>query len=215
MKTNMIKMSAFALVMTAGLAFASCSNPDSGKSSAEPKPAPAATTEAQTQPAEEHHKPNMNAEALEPFQCGEVQRLHTMKGVFMASQPQPADFEQAKMGGIELVVNMRHDSEIKDFHEQTVVEGAGLKYIHLPWNGADELTDEIITESRRIFREEKRPMLVHCSSGNRVGAVWMAYRVLDEGVAMEEALKEAKMVGMKTPAYETKIKAYLAKHSAK
>ncbi len=43
----------------------------------------------------------------------------------------------------------------------------------------------------------------------------MAYRVLDEGVPMTEALKEAKEVGMRTQAYEAKAVEYIKKHQSK
>lgn len=202
-------MKKFAMMMTVAalvtVGFAAC-----GTTS---KTAPKANQPtAKNAPAKvEHATPNMNAEKLEPYECGTVTRLNTLGGVFLASQPNVADIEQAAMGGIELVVNMRHESEMTDFNEKEVAEKNGMRYINLPWNGANELTDKILDEARRILREETRPMMVHCSSANRVGAVWLAYRVLDNGISYEDALAEAKVVGMKTPAYETITKAYIAK----
>ena len=51
-------------------------------------------------------------------------------------------------------------------------------------------------------------MILHCSSANRVGAVWLAHRVLDGGLKYNEALSEAKTVGLKLPAYEERVKEY-------
>jgi hypothetical protein len=42
-----------------------------------------------------------------------------------------------------------------------------------------------------------------------VGAVWLAHRVLDGGLSYDDALKEAKTVGLKTPAFEEKVKDYI------
>ncbi len=153
----------------------------------------------------------VTTEKLEPYECGTVTRLHTYKGVFLASQPKPADFEQAKKGGIKTVINLRHHKEIKDFDEQVEVAKLGLRYFNPAWNGPEELTDEKIDEIRGLLKEAERPILLHCSSANRVGTIWLAYRVLDDGLSYEEALQEAKVVGLKSPNYEAKVKDYIAR----
>jgi uncharacterized protein (TIGR01244 family) len=144
----------------------------------------------------------VTTEKLEPYSCGTVTRLHTYKGVFLASQPAPADFEQAKKGGVKTVVNLRHPSEVKEFDEQKVVGDLGLAYHNVPWSGPAELTDEKFSEVRKLLREVERPVLLHCASANRVGAMWLAYRVLDEGATIDEATAEARIVGLKSPELE-------------
>lgn len=154
----------------------------------------------------------ITTDQLEPYECGTVTRLHTYKGVFLASQPSPSDFEQAKKGGVKTVINLRHDSEIKDFDEQQVVSDLGLAYHHVPWNGADELTDAKFDQVRELLRTAERPILLHCSSANRVGAMWLAYRALDDGASVEKATAEAKTVGLKSPDYERIARDYVARH---
>jgi len=156
----------------------------------------------------------MAAESLEPYECGEVTRLHTFEGVFLASQPGEADFEQASMGGIRTVINLRHDFEMPDMNEQAIVEGLGLNYVHVPWNGPDELTDEVLDSLRMQLNQAERPILMHCASANRVGAVWLAYRMLEGGVSADEAKAEAKVVGLKSPAYEAKTLDYVARRAS-
>ncbi len=143
----------------------------------------------------------ITTQGLEPYQCGSIQRLHTMQGVFLASQPSAEDLAQAKMGGVRTVINMRHDKELK-FDERNVVEGLELGYQNPAWNGPDELTDEIFAQYRTLLDQAERPILLHCGSGNRVGAVWLPWRVLNGGATVEEALAEAKTIGMRSPDYE-------------
>jgi len=161
-----------------------------------------------TDAAEERHQAEVT-EVLEPFECGTITRLHTYQGIFLASQPSPEDLEQAKAGGVVTVVNLRHGAEHPEFDEKLFVEGLGLRYINIPWNGADELTDEVFERARDVLRNEHRPVLMHCSSANRVGAVWLPWRVLDGGLEFEEALAEAKIIGLKSPAYEEAARAYI------
>lgn len=159
----------------------------------------------------EHHGAITTAQ-LEPYECGTITRLHTYNGVFLASRPQPGDLEQAKMGGVKTVVNMMHASEQAGFDEGAFVADLGLAYENPAWNGDAELTDDMIDRNLEILRTAERPMLVHCSSANRVGAIWYAYRALDGGLSDTEALAEAKVVGLKSPNYEAKVRDYLARH---
>lgn len=154
------------------------------------------------------------SEKLEPYECGTITRLHTRDGVFLASQPQPSDFEQAHKGGVKSVINLRHPSENTEFDEPAVVAGLGLNYYNLPWNGPDELTAKVFSDSRHLLKTVERPVLLHCSSANRVGAVWIPYRVLDEGADLETAVEEARVIGLKSPDYETKARDYVKRKQA-
>ena len=154
------------------------------------------------------------AKKPEPAEWGSTARLHRLGGLFFASQPAAEDFAQARKDGVKTVINLRRPEEMTGFNEAEVVEGLGMKYISLPWNGPEELTDEVFDKSRELLKTAERPILLHCSSSNRVGAVWLPYRVLDEGAGLDEAVAEAKVVGLRTPAYETKARDYIERHRA-
>mgnify|MGYP002378009615 CR=1 FL=1 len=179
---------------------ASCSGvPDA------PPPAPPAPPAAA--------KATPGADVLEPYQCGDVQRIHTFQGLFLASQPTPADFEHAQKNGIKTVVDLRHRAEHKDFDEAAHVTKLGITYVNLPWSGPEELTDAVFDKARELLAASERPMMMHCSSGNRIGPLWIAWRVLDGKVSMEQAHAEAVQIGMKAPAYAEKAKAYVERRS--
>jgi protein tyrosine phosphatase (PTP) superfamily phosphohydrolase (DUF442 family) len=86
-----------------------------------------------------------------------------------------------------------------------------MGFVRIPWNGPGELSDEIFDAARDQLRGAARPLFLHCGSGNRVGAVWIPYRVLDQGVELEAAVAEAKVVGLKTPEFEAKARDYVAR----
>lgn len=155
----------------------------------------------------------ITTEVLEPYACGSITRLHTLAGVFLASQPSADDFEQAKAGGVKTVINLRQAKEQPDFDEQAAVTALGLAYVHLPWNGAEELTDEVFARSRELLNTAERPILLHCASANRVGAVWIPWRVLDGGLSLDAAVVEAKTIGLKTAEYEAKARDYVARNA--
>jgi uncharacterized protein (TIGR01244 family) len=153
----------------------------------------------------------ITTETLEPYTCGSIQRLHTYGGVFLASQPAPEDFAQAKAGGVRTVINLRRDDEQPGFDERAHVEGLGLAYAQVPFNSEAELTDAVFDRGRELLESAERPILLHCASANRVGALWLPWRVLDGGLSVEAALAEAKTVGLKSPAYEAKALDYIAR----
>jgi uncharacterized protein (TIGR01244 family) len=154
----------------------------------------------------------ITTESLELYECGDITRLHTFGGIFVASQPTPEDFAQSKMGGVRTVINLRHEAENKDFNEREVIEGLELNYVSLPWNGPEELNDGIFDELRNLLNTAERPILLHCSSANRVGALWLPWRVLDGGIDLDAALAEAKTVGLKSPVYEAMAIDYIERH---
>ena len=132
----------------------------------------------------------VRTEALEPFVCGSTQPVHTFAGIYL---PQ----------------------EQEDFDEAGIVTGLGMTYISLPWNGPDALTDDVFDRAREMFNTAERPMMVHCGSANRVGAVWIPWRVLDGGVSFEAALTEARTMGLRTPAYIDRARSYIGEYGAR
>jgi hypothetical protein len=55
---------------------------------------------------------------------------------------------------------------------------------------------------------------LHCGSSNRVGAVWLPWRVLDGGVEVEKAVAEAKPIGLKKAEYEEKALDYIKRNQS-
>lgn len=152
---------------------------------------------------------------LEPAKCGAVKQLHVLDDIYLAGQPTAEDFQEFKKRGVKSVLNLRTKDEM-DFDEAKTLKNLGLEYHHIPIAAPDALTDENFDKLRKLLNEkEQRPLLLHCASANRVGAVWLAHRVLDGGQTYEAALAEAKTVGLKAPAMEAKAKEYIAKQKAK
>jgi uncharacterized protein (TIGR01244 family) len=145
---------------------------------------------------------------------GAIERLHTFGSMYLASQPAEADFKQLKQSGVKTVINLRPQSEQKEFDEHKLATELGLAYVNIPIGKPDELTDAVFAQARKELQQAQKPLLLHCHSGNRVGAIWLAHRVLDDGIAWEPALAEAKEVGLKAPALESKARDYVEREQA-
>jgi uncharacterized protein (TIGR01244 family) len=145
---------------------------------------------------------------LEARELGSIPNLHAYGDVLLAGQPSAADLELVAAEGVRTVVNMRKQEEL-ELDEGPLVERLGMAYVHAPWNGPDELTDEVFDTYRALLEDAERPLLLHCKSANRVGAVWLAWRVLDGGLGVDEARAEAREVGLKSPQYEARALEYV------
>ena len=152
------------------------------------------------------------AATLAAATLGEIRPVYRHGPIFLAGQPRsPSDLEEARKVGVRTVVDIRTRPEMW-FDESKAVQALGMTYHNIEVGAAASLTDEKLAQIRRILREGDKPLLFHCRSANRVGAVWIARRVLDDGLDYEDALLEAKRVGVRDPALVARVREYIRRH---
>lgn len=152
---------------------------------------------------------------LEACEIGKTYNVHRFEKIYLAGQPSADDFAIAKKDGIRTVINLRTPGEMR-FDEKAVLKELDMEYLYLPFAAPDTLKDEIFEKSLKVLSDEKKqPVLLHCASANRVGAIWLAHRVLADNVPYDKALKEAKEVGLKFPPYEARARAYIKQVKSK
>lgn len=128
-----------------------------------------------------------------------------------------AALEGLKKDGFKAVINLRQASErgANIDENRAAAEALGLKYIHIPFNGGapeDKTFDDFLGA---IADKSHQPVFVHCASANRVGAVWLAKRVLQDGWPVEKATQEAKLIGLSNPGLEQFALKYIDAHKKK
>jgi uncharacterized protein (TIGR01244 family) len=148
---------------------------------------------------------------LEPAELGETVNVSRFGDIYLSGQPSPEEFQMAADMGVETVVNIRMPQEQADWDERAHVESCGMEYVHHPWAGVEQLTDEVFDTYREILEDAEKPLLLHCGSANRVGGVWIVWRVLDGGLDYDAAYLEAKQIGLRNEAYAEKAKDYIAR----
>ena len=113
-----------------------------------------------------------------------------------AGQPDPAQLQAAKDAGYGMVVNLRVDGEVTDFDERQVVEALGMAYRHIPVGGAAGVTPDNARALQAALTEAgDAPVLVHCGTANRVGAL-VALAAAMDGAAADEALERGRRAGL-------------------
>ena len=150
-----------------------------------------------TAPAATPNTKNPATQSVEEMELGSTKNVHQCGDIVFAGQFEEADIPKLKEAGVTQVISLRKDDEL-DWDEAKVVKDAGLKHASISFQKADELTDEKIEELRELLGKTDGKTMLHCGGGNRVGAVWLTHRVLDDGVELDTAIEEAKTIGLKS-----------------
>ena len=114
-----------------------------------------------------------------------------------SGQPSAEALAQLPAAGITTVIDLRPDQETPELDEQSVAIKAGLKYRALPIAGAADLTRENVLRFDQLLKETAaEDVLIHCASGNRVGAMLALQARWVQGKSAAEALAIGKAAGM-------------------
>lgn len=116
--------------------------------------------------------------------------------VFASGQPSQEQINVVSQAGIKHIINLRPSSE-QDWDESAYVNSLGMQYHNLPVAGAQGVTYENAQELTRLLKQfGDEPVLVHCSSGNRVGALIALSEYDKNGLDVEAALVEGRRWGL-------------------
>lgn len=105
--------------------------------------------------------------------------------------------------GFATIIDLRTANE-GTAEEKKNVESAGMSYINIPVTGAG-INHKQLAVFTKAIKNAQTPILLHCASGNRVGALWTTYR-LSKGINSKIAFEEGRTAGMK-PFLEEKVRA--------
>lgn len=117
-------------------------------------------------------------------------------GILTAGQPSRQDFEMLRERGVRTVINLRVPSERGTREEPEWMKELGLAYVSIPVAGAAGVNEETARALDLALENAERPVLVHCGSSNRVGAVFALRAFHLEGKSAEEALEIGRSSGV-------------------
>jgi len=124
----------------------------------------------------------------------ELGQVYPVDGVTSAGQPDEAGFRVFAEEGYVAVIDIRTDGEDRGLDEPSVVEALGMEYVSLPV-GRSDITVEKAAELAAVLAQYDEPVLVHCVSANRVGALFALKAFTETGDA-ELALEAGREGGM-------------------
>ena len=120
-----------------------------------------------------------------------------LPGVLSGGQITPEQLDELAQAGYRTVVNLRTEGEEGDWDATAQAADLGLDYRRFPISGADGLTSENASVLDDLLADESlRPMVIHCGSGNRVGALFALRAFHVEGAEAEAALEAGRQAGL-------------------
>lgn len=120
-----------------------------------------------------------------------------LPGVLTGGQPTPEQLEAIAAAGYKTIVNLRPADEEGSWDEAPAAGELGLEYIALPIAGGDDLDVEDARELEELLtNDDLQPMVIHCASGNRVGALFAMHAFHMRRASAEEALQVGRDAGM-------------------
>ena len=119
-------------------------------------------------------------------------------GIYTSGRISHDDIATLEAAGIRHVIDLAQDSETPDFDEAAAMRSAGIGYDNLPIAGPDALTRANVEAFDRLLAGAQAPVLVHCVSSNRVGAMAALRAAWIEGVPVEEAIATGRAWGLRS-----------------
>lgn len=105
------------------------------------------------------------------------------------------ELKQAANEGFKSILNLRASGE-EGFmpDEEKQAEAAGLTYVNIPVK-KEEISDELTSQVLKEIDGLPKPVLVHCASGMRAGAMACMHMATREGMTADEGMTKAQAIG--------------------
>lgn len=130
-----------------------------------------------------------------------------------AGQPKPDEFEAIGAAGYEMVINLAAgQSEEFNPDEGEIVQQLGIDYIHIPVDWTNPTADDYARFVQSMKANAGKKCFVHCIANYRVTAFTFLYRVIEQGVPVDEARAVMNRIwepGDEYPIWDAFIKAQL------
>jgi len=125
----------------------------------------------------------------------ELRQVKPVDGVTTAGQPDAEALKVFAEAGYVAVIDIRTAGEDRGLDEAAVVQGLGMDYLQMPVGGRDGITFENAEKLEQLIGLYDEPVLVHCGSANRVGALF-ALNVYRETGDVNKAMEAGRAAGL-------------------
>ena len=167
--------------------------------------------------AADQKEDRVRLDKIEQSLKSDVPRLLCLDSSFATGgQPTEQAFAKVAASSFRSVLSLRGPGEGIDLtNERALVEKTGLRYFNISVVSSAPRAEQADEFIQLVKEKSNHPMLINCSTANRVGAFMMIYRVLEQGWSEEKALDEALKIGLRGDELKKFAKEYVANRKAK
>ncbi len=125
----------------------------------------------------------------------DLENIGEATGDVSSGQPSEENLRTLAEQGYVAIVDLRGAGENRGYDEASAAAAAGLQYSPLPISDAGAVNLDNARKLGELLDQYDGPVVVHCGSGNRVGAL-VALLEADRGASKEEALEAGRAAGL-------------------
>lgn len=125
----------------------------------------------------------------------DVAAIEAAAGDIAGGQPSAEDLAALADKGFVAVIDLRGEDEDRGFDEAAVAAANGLDYTPLPIEGREAINAGNALKLGELLDAYDGPVLVHCGSSNRVGAL-VALLEAERGATADAALEAGRAAGL-------------------
>jgi protein tyrosine phosphatase (PTP) superfamily phosphohydrolase (DUF442 family) len=131
-----------------------------------------------------------------------------------AGQPTSAQVEAVKVAGYEVVINLALGNTPRDVtNDPQLLSDLGFDYVHIPVVFDQPTAADLEQFFDAMDANQGKKCFVHCIANARVSAFVMLYRVLRQGVPVEEARALMHQIWTPNDTWQAFIDETLAQHT--
>ncbi|NTS76493.1 hypothetical protein HR060_06380 [Catenovulum sp. SM1970] len=130
-----------------------------------------------------------------PLQLEAVNLHQPIPGVYSAGQLTQSDLTKLKHSDVKLIINLRPTSEANTYDESSFSNAIGIEYLNIPIASAADINFANADKLQQALEQAKGDVVVHCASGNRVGALF-ALNAFKQGKTIEQSVAFGKTAGL-------------------
>lgn len=135
-------------------------------------------------------------------------------GIMTAGQPSGEQIQLLAEEGYHAVIDLRAPDEPRGFDEPAAARDSGLTYLNIPVSPAT-LDQATIDRFLAALRTVQPPVLIHCGTASRTGALLYAWLVLEKREPPAKALAHAKAAGLRQPELIEKVRKLVAERAGR
>lgn len=121
---------------------------------------------------------------------------HPTPDIIACGMPNTTELNDAAKQGIKTIINLCPQEETPADEANTVTD-LGMQYINIPIHGPQDLTRSNAEKISHIMQDcEYHPLLIHCKSANRVGALLALKQFWIDGKPIQEAIEFGRTAGL-------------------
>lgn len=123
--------------------------------------------------------------------------LNPEPGYASGGQPDAGQLQAAASAGIKRIINLRPETEDAGYDEPAKAQALGIDYTVLGIAGPGDLSMDNARKLDALLAEGgDTPTLVHCASGNRVGALMALRAAWVQGKPKDQAMATGRRWGL-------------------